>query len=166
MRGSVHLVVFMLVYLLRETVFYSLQLSDTPVISGRDLLMILVRLFVGSPNLAGMAAHVLPSFKGMSRGLYGIMCFYLFGPPCVSQWCVGGMRDHFTISIQFNFNFAVRCHQFNRACQRADLLRLVFWQSDWYTCWLQKCYRWIWSEVAYVQCPSDWSQPSHIRLEL
>ena len=128
--------------------------------------MILVRLFVGMSQPGGEAAHVLPSYNGMSKGLYGNMCFYLFGPPCVSQWWIGGMRDHFMISFQFNFNFAVRCHQLNRACQRADLLRLVVWQSESYTCWLQKCYRCFWSEVAWVKFASDWSQPSHTRLEL
>ena len=81
----------------------------------------------------------LPSYNGLSRGLNGVVCFFLIGPPCASQRWDCGIRDHSMMVFQFNFNFAVRCHQLNRACQRADLLRLVVWQSEWYTCWLQKC---------------------------
>ena len=130
MRGSVHLVVFMLEYLLREMVIYCPQLSYTPVFAVRAFMLILVRLFVGAPNQGGVATYVLPSCNGMSRGLYGDVCFFLIGPPCVSQWWVGGMCDHFMMLFQFNFNFAVRCHQLNRACQRSDLLRVVEWQSE------------------------------------
>ena len=90
MRGSVHLAVFRLPAQ-RDCLLWPTFITYT-CIRRQSLIGDLCEIF-GECALPHSSVCVgrrqltcSPSCNGVSRGLYGVVCFFLIGPPCVSQW--------------------------------------------------------------------------------